>query len=63
MSQSLPDPEAADRLSHLVDAALKAGADAADAVEFKNISVGVSFRLGKLEDVSRAEASDLGLRV
>jgi PmbA protein len=59
----LSDPEAADRLSGLVGAALKAGADAADAVEFKNISVGVSFRLGKLEDVSRAESSDLGLRV
>jgi PmbA protein len=63
MSQSLSDPEAADRLSGLVAAALKAGADAADAVEFKNISVGVSYRLGKLEDVSRAEAEDLGLRV
>jgi PmbA protein len=63
MSMTLPDPSAADRLSGLVDAARKAGADAADAVEFKNISVGVSFRLGKLEDVSRAESEDLGLRV
>src|SRR5882757_4871417 len=63
MSKKLPDPAAADRLDRLVKAALKSGADAADAVEFKNISVGVSFRLGKLEDVGRAESSDLGLRV
>jgi PmbA protein len=32
-------------------------------VEFKNISVGVSYRLGKLEDVQRSESEDLGLRV
>src|SRR4029077_1204937 len=63
MSKKLPDPAAADRLDRLVKAALKSGADAADAVEFKNISVGVSYRLGKLEDVGRAESSDLGLRV
>ncbi len=59
----LPDSAAADRLDRLVKKALADGADAADAVEFKNISVGVSYRLGKLEDVGRAESSDLGLRV
>jgi PmbA protein len=59
----LPDSAAADRLDRLVKKALAEGADAADAVEFKNISVGVSYRLGKLEDVGRAESSDLGLRV
>lgn len=59
----LPDPEAATRLDRLVKAALKAGATAADAVEFKNTSTGVSYRLGKLEDVGRSESSDLGLRV
>jgi PmbA protein len=58
-----PDPVAAERLDRLVKKALAQGADAADAVEFKNISVGVSYRLGKLEDVGRAESSDLGLRV
>jgi PmbA protein len=63
MTQTYPDPAAAQRLDRLVKAALKAGADAADAVEFKNISVGVAYRLGKLEDVGRAESSDLGLRV
>jgi PmbA protein len=59
----LPDPAAAERLDRLVKAALKAGADAADAVEFRNISAGASVRLGKLEDVERAESRDLGLRV
>lgn len=59
----LPDPAAAERLDWLVKAALKAGADAADAVEFKNVSAGVSYRLGKLEDVQRSESEDLGLRV
>ena len=63
MSDRYPDPAAADRLDRVVKAALKAGADTADAVEFKNISVAVSYRLGKLEDVGRSEASDLGLRV
>ena len=59
----LPDPEAAARLDRLVKAALEAGASAADAVEFKNTSIGVSYRLGQLEDVGRSESSDLGLRV
>ena len=63
MTLSYPDPAAAERLDRLVKSALKAGADAADAVEFKNISVSVSYRLGKLEDVGRSESSDLGLRV
>ena len=63
MSTSYSDPAAAERLDRLVKAALSAGADAADAVEFKNISVSVSYRLGKLEDVGRSESSDLGLRV
>ena len=63
ITMNAADPAAADRLDRLVKAALKAGADAADAVEFKNISAGVSYRLGKLEDVERSEASDLGLRV
>jgi ATP-dependent Clp protease ATP-binding subunit ClpB len=49
MTNKFPDPAAAERLDRLVKAALNAGADAADAVEFKNISVGVSYRLGKLE--------------
>ena len=55
------DPQAI--LGHLIDAARAAGADAADALLVESISAGVSYRLGKLEDVERSESADLGLRV
>ena len=50
-------------LSSLLDAARKAGADAADALFVEGVSSSVSYRLGKLEDVERSESYDLGLRV
>jgi PmbA protein len=50
-------------LQGLIAAARKAGADAADALYAENTSAGVSYRLGKLEEVERSEASDVGLRV
>jgi PmbA protein len=50
-------------LTHLLDAAKKAGADAADGLYVEGVSSSVSYRLGKLEDVERAESYDLGLRV
>lgn len=52
-----------DFLSDLLKAALKAGADSAEAVlaEHQGLSVGV--RLGALEEVEREESRDLGLRV
>ena len=50
-------------LENLIQAARKAGADAADALLVEGVSAGVSYRLGKLEDVERAESRDLGLRV
>jgi PmbA protein len=50
-------------LEKLIGAARSAGADAADALWVESVSAGVSYRLGKLEDVERAEGSDLGLRV
>jgi len=52
-----------DILASLIDAAKKAGADAADALHVQGVASSVSYRLGKLEDVERAENSDLGLRV
>src|SRR4051812_18295680 len=55
------DPQAI--LSSLLDAAKKAGADAADALFVEGVSSSVSYRLGKLEDVERAEKYDVGLRV
>ena len=50
-------------LGSLLDAAAKAGADAADALFVESVSSSVSYRLGKLEDVERSESYDLGLRV
>jgi PmbA protein len=50
-------------LGSILDAAKKAGADAADALFVESVSASVSYRLGKLEDVERAESADLGLRV
>src|SRR5882757_4762713 len=50
-------------LASLLDAARQAGADAADALYTEGVSSSVSYRLGKLEDVERAESYDLGLRV
>jgi PmbA protein len=50
-------------LASLIHAAKRAGADAADALVVESVSAGVSCRLGKLEDVERAESANLGLRV
>lgn len=52
-----------DLLEDLVKKAREAGAEAADAVAFENASLSVSYRLGEVEDVERAESTDLGLRV
>jgi PmbA protein len=52
-----------DILGSLLKAAKAAGADAADALFVESVSSSVSYRMGKLEDVERAEGSDLGLRV
>jgi PmbA protein len=50
-------------LHDLVRDALKAGADAAEAVVGERQSLSVGVRLGKLEEVEREEARDLGVRV
>lgn len=47
----------------LVERAKKAGAEAAEAIVLEGQSLGVSWRLGKLEDVERSEGRDVGLRV
>ena len=50
-------------LQDVVQAALKAGADAAEAVFAERQSLSINVRLGALEEVEREEARDLGLRV
>ncbi len=47
----------------LVEAAKRAGADAADAVAVRNISQGVEVRDGRVEESERSEGDDVGLRV
>ncbi len=47
----------------LVAAALKAGADAAEAIEAEHQSLSVTVRHGGLEEVEREESRDLSLRV
>jgi len=47
----------------LVEAARRAGADAADAIAVRGISQGVEVRDGRVEESERSEGDDLGLRV
>jgi PmbA protein len=55
--------ESREILEKLIRVALRAGADAADAILASNVSASVSYRLGRLEELERAESRDLGLRV
>lgn len=50
-------------LADVVAAALKAGADAAEAVGAQRAALGINVRLGELEEVEREESRDLGVRV
>jgi PmbA protein len=50
-------------LNDVVSAALKAGADAAEAVGAERRSLSITVRMGELEEVEREESRDLGLRV
>ncbi|MBU3077303.1 TldD/PmbA family protein [Sphingomonas quercus] len=59
----LPVIAAETRVADLVSAARKAGADAADALYVGDASTQVQVRLARLEDVSRAEGEEIGLRV
>ncbi|WP_152044650.1 TldD/PmbA family protein [Aureimonas psammosilenae] len=52
-----------DTASRLVEAARRAGADAADAAVVRSRSRSVSVRLGKPEEVEAAEGEDMSLRV
>lgn len=52
-----------DLLPRLVEQALKAGADAAEAVSSESTALSVGVRNGQLEDVESSESRDLGLRV
>jgi len=50
-------------LNEMVEAAVKAGADAAEVVSAERRALSIAVRLGELEEVEREESRDLGLRV
>jgi PmbA protein len=52
-----------DLAARLVEAARRAGADAADAVAVRSMSLAVELRDGAVEEAERSESDDLGLRV
>ena len=61
---SLLDQSAlSDLAERLVAAAKRAGADAADAIAVRGVSVSVEVREGAVEESQRSEGDDLGLRV
>jgi PmbA protein len=59
----LSTQEAQDRAQTLIEQAVKAGADAADAIYVCDAATQVQIRLGALEDVERSEGQEIGLRV
>ena len=59
----LTKENAVDHATNVVAHALRNGADTADAVVVASGSTEVSVRLGKIEDLGRAESNELGLRV
>jgi PmbA protein len=61
---SLFDPSAlTDLAERLVAAARRGGADAADALAARSVSLGVEVREGAIEETERSEGDDVGLRV
>ena len=58
-----PPDDKLQRLSDLIAAARRAGADAADSVLAEGVSLSLGWRLGQLENLERAEGADVGLRV
>lgn len=59
----LSPAQAQERCHALIERAVRAGADAGDAVYLADSSEAVSVRLGALEDVERSESEHIGLRV
>jgi PmbA protein len=63
MSSLFDQSALTDLAERLVAAARRAGADSADAVAVRSMSVGVEVREGAVEESERAESDDVGLRV
>ncbi len=63
MTEPVNSREFVDNAAALVEAARRAGADAADAVVVRSRSTGVSVRLGKVESTESSESDEFSLRV
>jgi PmbA protein len=63
MTSLLDQTALADLADRLVTAARRAGADQADAVAVRSVSLSVDVRDGAVEESQRSEGDDLGLRV
>jgi len=63
MSSLLDQSPLTDLAERLVAAARRAGADAADAIAVRGVSLSVDVRDGAVEESQRAEGDDVGLRV
>src|SRR5580692_5272127 len=63
MNSLLDQTALSDLAERLVGAAKRAGADAADAIAVRGISLAVDVRDGDVEESQRSEGDDLGLRV
>lgn len=59
----MSDPSLAALTEALLDAAARAGADTADAMAVRGTALEVETRAGALEQVTRSEATEIGLRV
>src|SRR5437762_3468480 len=62
MTAILDQSDLTERAARLVEAAKRAGADTADAVCVRGISLSVEVRLGKIEETGRSEGDDFTLR-
>ncbi len=63
MASLLDQSALTDLAERLVAAARRAGADAADAVAVRSVSVSIEVREGAVEESERSESDDVGLRV
>ena len=63
MNEPVDAAKLVERVAALVEAARRAGADAADAVAVRGRSAAVSVRLGKVESTESSESDDISLRV
>lgn len=63
MSQTIDSASLLERAGELIDRAIQAGADAADAVVVRGRSSSVSVRLGQVEGTEASESDDFSLRV